>query len=222
MAKPKITLTAHDHARISAAVTAAESHSCGEITTILADQSDSYHDITLIWSALVALSIAPNVYLGAVDRLMGWWGSHWQASSLFALATGVVTVKFAAMWLLLRWRWLRLALVPGPIKHARVRARAVTCYRIATDQRTAAATGILIYLSRAERRAEIVADPAISARVPPEVWGTAMASLLDHIRQDRLADGLIAAIGQAGAVLAEHFPGHEDDINELPDRLIEV
>ena len=120
MAKPKITLTAHDHARISAAVTAAESHSCGEITTILADQSDSYHDITLIWSALVALaalvalSIAPNVYLGAVDRLMGWWGSHWQASSLFALATGVVTVKFAAMWLLLRWRWLRLALVPGP------------------------------------------------------------------------------------------------------------
>ena len=34
--------------------------------------------------------------------------------------------------------------------------------------------------------------------------------------------GLIAAVTQVGAVLAQHFPRADDDRNELPDRLIEV
>ena len=38
----------------------------------------------------------------------------------------------------------------------------------------------------------------------------------------RLADGMIAAVSQVGKVLGEHFPRAEDDVNELPDRLIEV
>jgi putative membrane protein len=33
---------------------------------------------------------------------------------------------------------------------------------------------------------------------------------------------MIAAVEQVGVVLAEHFPRAEDDINELPDRLIEL
>jgi len=36
------------------------------------------------------------------------------------------------------------------------------------------------------------------------------------------SDGIIAAVERVGAVLAEHFPRAEDDVNELPDRLIEV
>ena len=228
MATTDFTLTPQDRARISAAVTAAESATSGEITTILADQSDSYHDVALVWSALVALlalaalSLAPGFYLGLIDRIMGNWGSDWHPQSLLALAASIATLKFTAMWLLLRWRRLRLALVPGPVKHARVRARALTCFRIATDQRTVAATGVLIYLSRAERRAEIVAEPGIAARVDPELWGAAMAAMLAHIGDGRVADGLVEAIAKVGTVLAAHFPRQADDINELPDRLIEV
>ena len=33
---------------------------------------------------------------------------------------------------------------------------------------------------------------------------------------------MIAAVERVGAVLAQHFPRHENDVNELPDRLIEV
>ncbi len=49
-----------------------------------------------------------------------------------------------------------------------------------------------------------------------------MAAMLVHIREDHVADGLIAAVERAGTVLAEHFPRAENDVNELPDRLIEV
>jgi putative membrane protein len=37
-----------------------------------------------------------------------------------------------------------------------------------------------------------------------------------------VGEGMIAAIGKVGAVLAEHLPRADDDENELPDRVIEV
>ena len=49
-----------------------------------------------------------------------------------------------------------------------------------------------------------------------------MAAMLAYIREGRLAEGMVAAVERVGAVLAEHFPRAEDDVNELPDRLIEL
>jgi putative membrane protein len=46
--------------------------------------------------------------------------------------------------------------------------------------------------------------------------------MIGEIRAGRTADGIIAAVERAGAILAEHFPRAEGDINELPDRLIVV
>ena len=68
--------------------------------------------------------------------------------------------------------------MPGFIKAARVRARAEACFKIGAERRTHGRTGILIYVSLAEHRAEIVADAAIAGKVSPEVWGEAMAALL--------------------------------------------
>lgn len=221
-------MTDADRTRVSEAVAAAESHSSGEIVTILADSSDGYGDVALAWSAMVgllalgALALLPEFYLGIWDRLLGGWAFEWTPRHIFEVALFVVTVKFGAMWLLQLWRPLRLFLVSPAIKHARVRARAVTCFKVGAERRTHGRTGILIYLSMAEHRAEIVADAAIASKVTPEVWGEAMAAMLSQLRAGRMADGIIAAVERVGAVLAEHFPRAEDDVNELPDRLIEV
>ena len=113
-------------------------------------------------------------------------------------------------------------MTPGATKGRRVRRRAIALFRAAAESRTVGRTAVLIYLSLAEHRAEIVADSAIAAQVSPETWGEAMAAMLIHIRAGDLAEGMIAAVGKVGAVLAEHFPRAENDRNELPDRLIEV
>jgi putative membrane protein len=218
-----------DAARVSAAVTAAESRSAGEIVTILTPQSDDYADVALLWSALAAFlallayATAPGFYLGLVDRLSGSWGEgDWHPRGILVLASTGAMLKFAGTWLLLLIRPLRLALTPGALKAARVRARAETCFKVGAERRTHGRTGILIYLSLAEHRAEIVADEAIASKVPAEVWGDAMAAMIGEIRAGRTADGIIAAVERAGAILAEHFPRAEGDINELPDRLIVV
>jgi putative membrane protein len=217
-----------DRERVSAAVAAAEARSAGEIVTILAQRSDSYADVALAWSAavgllaLAALTVVPAFYLGLYETITGGWIHEWTPRLVFGVALLVASLKFGGMWLILLWRPLRLWLTPRPLRHARVRARAISAFRIGAERRTHGRTGILIYLSLAEHRAEIVADEAIAAKVAPEVWGDAMAAMLVELKQDRLADGLIAAATRVGAVLAEHFPRAEDDQNELPDRLIEL
>jgi putative membrane protein len=222
------TISDDDRKRIAAAVTAAEGQSAGEIVTIITGQSDDYADIALIWSAFVSflaltvLTAAPDFYLGLYDRVTGGWVHQWHPREVFAVALLVASLKFAGMWIMQLWRPLRLWLVPGPVKHTRVRARAVTCFKVGAERRTTGRTGILIYLSMRERRAEIVADEAIASRVSAEVWGEAMAAMLGHIREGRIAEGMCAAVERVGVVLAEHFPRAEDDQNELPDRLIEV
>ena len=117
---------------------------------------------------------------------------------------------------------LRMALTPRATKARRVRRRAILLFRAAAEARTAGRTGVLIYLSLDEHRAEIVADKAINDRVAPEAWGEAMALLIDAVRDDRPGEGLALAVGRVGAILAPHFPRADDDINELPDRLIEL
>ena len=73
-----------------------------------------------------------------------------------------------------------------------------------------------------ERRAEIVADDAITKVTTPETWGEAMATLLLDVREGRPGEGICAAIEQIGNVLAEHFPKTATNPNEIPDKLIEL
>lgn len=228
MATTVTRLSEQDHARISQAVHAAEQQSAGEIVTIVTDRSDGYSDIALAWAALAAftalavLSLLPEFYLPLIDRVLGRWSHEWTPGAVLELAVIVAITKFIAMLVLQLWQPLKWFLVPRHIKSNRVRARAVTCFKVGAERRTHGRTGILIYLSMREHRAEIVADASIADKVAPEVWGEAMAAMLAHIRQGQIADGLVAGVEKVGAVLAQHFPRAADDQNELPDRLIEV
>ncbi|MBA4043390.1 MAG: hypothetical protein C0471_03065, partial [Erythrobacter sp.] len=131
-------------------------------------------------------------------------------------------IKFVAVMLVQQWEPLKFWLIPAPTKTIRVHGQAVRQFKVGADRRTTGRTGVMIYLSMREHRAEIVADASIAAIVPAEVWGEAMGDMLSHIRKGAIAEGLAAGIRDVGFVLAEHFPRGENDVNELPDRLIEV
>jgi putative membrane protein len=221
-------LTDSDRRKIADAVAAAEQASAGEIVTIITPQSDTYRDVGLAWAitlafvALAALELAPAFYLSLIDRAFGLWGHAWKPQAVLGIALSAAVIALVTMGLLMEWRPLRLLLTPAPIKTSRVHARALTCFRVGAQARTTGHTGILIYLSMAEHRAEIIADEAIASKVTPEVWGDAMHALLTEIRKGQVGDGMVAAIRKVGAVLAEHLPRAADDQNELPDRVIEV
>lgn len=218
-----------DHQLVTAAVAAAEEHTSGEIVTIVTDLSDDYEDIALIWAtivAFVALSVVafmPDFYRElAYDLLGGGWDRDWVASEYLALLFLFLGAKWLGTWLILKWMPLRLALTPMHIKQRRVRARAIDLFRVGTESKTAGRTGVLLYLSMREHRAEIVADGSISEKIAPEIWGDAMLALIRHVRAGRPGEGMAEAVRQMGIVLAEHFPKGSENPNELPDRLIEI
>lgn len=221
-------LSKADHAKVSAAIAAAESKSDGEIVAVATELSDSYHDAALHWAVLVLIAVlawaaaCPSCLQWWFDALAGGWRPEPSLRELLTFLMVLAVLKFTAVLLILKYMPLRLALTPGVTKQRRVRRRAVTVFKAAAERRTAGRTGILIYLSMGERRAEIVADDAILKVTDEHVWGGAMEALLAEVRAGRPADGIVAAIEKVGEVLAEHFPKTGVDTNEIPDKLIEL
>ncbi len=221
-------LSSEDHAKVSEAVAAAEAHTSGEIVTVVAARSDGYSDIALAWAALVAFTLLtlaaffPDALLRPLAALINRWNAAWTPAELFTIASSLGILAFLFAWLVQLSEPVRLALVPGKVKTDRVENRAIDLFKVGAERRTHGRTGVLIYLSLKEHRAEIVADQAIVGKVEPEAWGAAMADMLVEIKQGRLADGLVAGVRDVGVILARHFPRAGDDTNELPDRLIEL
>jgi putative membrane protein len=224
----KFEFSEADHAKVAAAIAAAEARSNGEIVAVTTPISDSYHDVALHWALIPLFAVLawaawrPSALSWWYDLLVGGWSDAPTLSELLTLLLVFAALKFTVALLILRWMPLRLALTPSATKQRRVRRRAITIFKAAAERRTEGRTGILIYLSLAERRAEIVADEAITAVTTPETWGDAMASLLVEVRQGRFAEGIVAAVDLVGGVLAEHFPRSDADTNEIPDKLIEL
>ncbi len=222
-----LTLSDAEKARITAAVTAAEQRSAGEIVTIIAPRSDDYDDIAQDWAISIAfLAFALFIALAPFFvHLLGWaiggWAMPGAQGQLVLLFAAVLFAYFGAL-VLLQSKRLRLMLTSRATKHRRVRAQALTVFKITTRQRTAAATGVLIYLSEEERMAEIIAEAGIYAKVAEAIWHDAMLALVADVREGRVADGMVAAVGIVGEVLAAHFPRDALDVNELSDRVIEL
>ncbi|WP_370310203.1 TPM domain-containing protein [Sphingobium abikonense] len=224
----QLHLTQSDHDLVSAAVAEAETRTSGEIVTIVARRSDSYHDVGLSWAAAavfiaLALMAAFPAHLRAfLSMLLLDWEHELADWKLLTGLLGILILKFLVVRYLLAIMPLRMLVTPKATKARRARRRAILLFRTAAEARTRGRTGVLIYISLDEHRAELVADRAINEKVSPDAWGDAMATLVDALRQDRAGEGLAAAVAQVGAVLAAHFPREADDINELPDRLIEL
>jgi putative membrane protein len=213
---------------VTAAVTEAERSSDGEIVTIVAAKSDNYHDVGLHY-AVLAMLLVPALFAFVPQSLLDWTGGlflGWNESLGRELLMLLLFVKLAAVFLIVRFALaympLRMALTPASTKNRRVRRRAIELFRVGADRRTHGRTGILLYLSLHEHRAEIVADEAIIGKVSADVWGEAMADLVTEVKAGHPGAGMAKAVNRIGGVLAEHFPKSHSDQNELPDRLIEL
>jgi putative membrane protein len=117
---------------------------------------------------------------------------------------------------------VRVALMPRAMRRAVAHRAALQQFALRGVARKKDRTGILIFVSLAERYARIVADEGIAARVPQAHWQQAVDELVAHMSSGRIAEGFIAAIAACGDVLATHFPPREGGRDELPDRIFTV
>jgi putative membrane protein len=227
-------LTPADLSAIEAAVREAETRTSGEIYCVVAEESSDYHGTPIAWGAGVAL-LAPAILLAmglqvsAPDTLSigGWTASQvedvGEAAAHAALVGTLVlqAVLFVATVLLVSIPPIRHALTPPGMKRSQVRQRAEEQFLARNLHTTRERTGVLIYVSFAERMAELIADETIHAQVAERTWDSAMAALIEGLRRGDAVGGFRAAISQCADVLQQGFPARPDDNpNELSDAVV--
>ena len=199
-------LTEAERTRVREAVQAAEAGTTGEIFVVVARASDDHRFVPLLWATLAALTVPLPLVLFTTLGAM----------TIFTAQLAV----FIVLALVLSWPPVRPAVVPGRVKHGRAHALAVQQFLAQGLQMTEARTGALIFVSLAERYAEVVADAGIAAKVDQAAWDAVITALVGEIRAGRLAEGLVAAIEGVGAELARHFPPRPGDRNELANDVV--
>ena len=197
-------------ARIEAAVRDAESRSHGQLVPVVVERSAGYPEAR--WrGALLGAAAATLAALLAGAPL-----------SLAELAL-LQLVAGGAGALAALWDPLERVLAGRAEMELAARERALRAFHEHALHQTAQGTGVLVFASLFERRAVVLGDHGIDAKMGAREWERAVAALVAGLRRGDPASGFCEAIALCGAVLAEHFPRRpgEPVVNELPDALRE-
>ena len=199
-------ISAADAERIADAIQAAEAKTAGEIIAVVTPESSSYLYAPFMWAAILALLVPWPLIQWT------WWPSTWVYLAQL--------IAFLVLLPVLMPRGVRRLLVPAYVKRQMARRRAREQFLAQNLHLTDKRTGVLIFVSVAERYAEIIADQGVHERVPPGTWDGIVRALTREIGAGDAADGFVHAIEAVGRHLAQHFPPGALDADELPNRLI--
>jgi putative membrane protein len=201
--------TDDDRREIKAAIHAAEQRTSGEFVAVAARASDHYLATALLWAAGLALILpAPLLFF-----------THLRFLDIYQLQV----VAFILLTLLFEFMpGLHMALVPMRVRHARASALAHAQFYEQGVQLTREHSGVLLFVSQAERYVELVADKGIHERIGEERWQKIVNAFVLKIVQGDVTGGFVAAISACGEAMAEHYPAKPGDEYELSDGLIEI
>lgn len=195
--------------QLRAAIRAAEARTQGEIVTVIARASGDYFYYPTVWAALIAI-VSPTLLLGLPVELA---------------ALGIVEMQlvlFVALMLLLRLPRIKMLFVPRAVQRLHAARRAREQFFLHNLHTTRERSGVLLFVSVAERHVELLADAGIHARVPAGTWDAIVAAFTLRVRAGDVGEGFITAVNSVGAQLATHFPNTHANPNELPDHLVEL
>ncbi|WP_166269422.1 TPM domain-containing protein [Marinobacter caseinilyticus] len=192
--------------QVAAAINAVERETDAELVTVLAPQADNYAYIPLVWAGVLALLVP-----GILNYFFGWFN----ADSLMLLQwTTFVVLSLAG-----RLPQLNTRLIPRAVRYWRASNLARRQFLEQNLHHTKDGTGILIFVSEAERYVEILADEGISSRIDDAVWQEIVESFTRRVKQGETLQGFLDCIDQCGTHLKNHVPATHER-NELPNHLV--
>jgi putative membrane protein len=200
-----IQLTDKQREAISEAIRHAEMNTSAEIVCVVARMSSDYAALPYMWAALLALAVP--------WPLVAFTGLAVQTILAIQLAT------FALGFAFLSLDRIRLALAPRAMRRAHAHRAALEQFVTRGLSQTRGRSGVLIFVSLAERYVRVIADEAVNAHIARAEWQEVVDVLISEVRNGRLAEGMVAAIQRCGALLAERLPDDGSQQNELPDRI---
>jgi putative membrane protein len=199
-------LTEDEQRQVAAAIEAVERLTDAELVTVLAASADDYAYVPLIWAGLVALLLP-----GLINFFPGWLN----ANELLLTQIGT----FIVVALVCRLPAVTTRLVPGSVRHWRAGSLARRQFLEQNLHATVNGTGVLIFVSEAERYVEIIVDDGIARHVDDLVWRSMVDVFTRQVSDGQILEGFLGCIRDCGEVLSAHVPVTQQR-NELPNRLV--
>lgn len=160
----------------------------------------------------------------ALRMLRHLFTSRWRTRALFDAAT-LAQIQAACVAAEAQHRGeirfaIESALPLGALWHRlSPRARALQVFAQLHVWDTQHNNGVLIYVLRADRAVEIVADRGINAQVSDAEWQAICRDVEAHYRAGRYVDGSLAGVAGVARLIARHFPtGLAEETQELPSQ----
>lgn len=207
-----------DLQRIKGAVKEAEHTISGEIVPVIVEQSGRYQ--SAVYKGSIILSAITFVLLIVTDRYLLTDASNTlYYDPLFIFFVVVIGGALGAL-LVSAIEPIKRSLITQKQMDECTRQRALRAFLDEEIFNTRHRTGIMIFISFFEHEVIIMADRGISKVVDQKEWDKIVADLVSHIRQDKIAEGIVKGIKRCGEILLEKgFTKTPDDINELGDDL---
>lgn len=199
-------LTEHEQRQVAEAIARVEKTTDAELVTVLAARADDYAYIPLLWASLIAL-VVPGVvhyvsgYLTMYTLLLAQWAT------------------FILLCLVFRLPKVTTRLIPRSVRHWRASNLARRQFLEQNLHHTLGSTGMLIFVSEAERYVEILVDDGISRHLDNSSWDAIVKAFTQQVKQGQTLAGFISCIEACGELLKVHVPVTQTR-NELPNRLV--
>jgi uncharacterized membrane protein len=97
--------------------------------------------------------------------------------------------------------------------------RALEVFRMLKMFNTKNQNAVLIYVAVDDHKFVIYGDKGIDKVVPKDFWESTKNVMQKHFQQGNFKQGIIDGVLEAGKELQVHFPWHESDTDELPNKV---
>jgi len=208
--------------RIETAVAEAEARTAAEIVPVVATASGRYDRAEDLFGLVCALLVLGVAWwrLQGVEVVQSEWAVRYEVALGFYPVALLVIGAFlggavAASWV----PALRLPFISRREMDDEVERAAAVAFQRFRLRRTVGASGLLVYVSLYEHRVRVLGDDAVAAKLTQAEWDDICRLAVDGLRAGRGAEGLAAAIGRAGQLLADKLPRQPGSRNELVNEL---
>jgi putative membrane protein len=210
MVSKKHFLSVADKQQIASAIAEIETRTQGELVAVIASASADYRAWALVLASGTAFLAAALVLLFTSSLA----GTTLLLLESIVFVLGVLVLDLSPS--------LLMRCIPGQLKRQAAQRCAREQFIAQRVNQTKQGSGVLLFVSVAERYVEILADHGINAHVSPHLWDGMINDFVVSIRSGRIVDGFLDTIRRCGALLQTHYPAQAKNINELPNRLIEL
>jgi uncharacterized membrane protein len=114
---------------------------------------------------------------------------------------------------------IRVFVTTGNIGADDVIARAAKRFEKLGMTATQDRNAVLLYFAPRSHQFAVIGDKGVHEKFGDALWHQLASVIGDKLRAGRFTEAVVAGIGMAGELLAQHFPRRSDDRNELPNQV---